>query len=137
METYITNSFCKNCAKVASSEVTLCIVLEIFSIIIFFISYEVQRDAQVSYTCNYAYAYPCFILCIEFRSDRTQTKFCHSCTHVVEGNQRNIWALSGYTRSLGRFLWLLCCQNSHGFTYYFRRMYEITVYDHQLSFDFQ
>jgi hypothetical protein len=112
-------------------------VLEIFSII-FFISYEVQRDAQVSYACNYAYGYPCFILCIEFHSDSKQTRFCHSCTHVVEGNQRNIWAVSGYTRSLGR----LCgCCAVRILTVLLillgECLYEITIDDHRLSFDFQ
>ena len=50
METYITNSFCTNCAKVASSELNVvqCIFWKFFLLYIyFFISYEAQRDAQV------------------------------------------------------------------------------------------
>jgi len=63
-----------------------------------------------------------------------QTKFCHSCQHVVEGNQRNVWAVSGYTRSLGRFCG--CCAVillTVLLILLGECLYEITIYDHHLT----
>jgi len=82
--------------------------------------------------------YLCFILCTEFRSDRLQTKIYHSCRHVLKSNQRNIWTVSGYTRSLGRSY--ACCAVKILTVLLIllgECLYEITIYDQRRSFDFQ